>query len=83
MYVTNRSAILKGDLVRLSVDRNCQIWILDYGSEMVYIHTVREGAAGFSNVKSIISAIDPGARPAPFAIPSNHLPAPVPTSLTP
>ena len=53
VYNTNRPAILKMDLVGLSVDGNWQIWVRDCGSEAVSIYEVREGAAGISNLNSL------------------------------
>ena len=48
MYNADRPAILKRNLVGLGVDGNRG----SCGGETVSIHAVREGAAGFSNVKS-------------------------------
>ena len=52
MYYADRPAILKWNLVGLGVDGNRQVWVHDCGGETVSIHAVREGVAGFSNVKS-------------------------------
>ena len=52
VYYADRPAILKRNLVRLGVDGNRQVWVRDCGGETVSIHTVRERAAGFFNVKS-------------------------------
>ena len=53
MYDTNRSAILKWNMMELSVDGNSWVGVQNCGGEMVSIHAVRKRAAGFSNVKSI------------------------------
>ena len=54
VYDTNRPAFLERDLVGFGVNGNLQIWVRYSGGEVVFIHMVREGMAGFSNVKSII-----------------------------
>ena len=53
VYDTNRPAFLERDLVGLGVNGNWQVWVQYCGGEAVFIHTVRKGMAGFSNVKSI------------------------------
>ena len=53
VYDTNRPEFLEKDLAGLGENGNWQVWVRYCGGEVVSIHTVRKGTAGFSNVKSI------------------------------
>ena len=53
VYDTNRPAFPERDLLGLGVNGNWQVWVQYHGGEVMSIHTVRKGTAGFSNVKSI------------------------------
>ena len=55
VYDTNRPAFLERDLMGLGVNGNWQIWVRYCGGEVVSIHRVRKGMAGFSNVKALHS----------------------------
>ena len=54
MYDINRPVFLEKDLVGLCVNGNWQVWVRYCRGEMVFIHTVGKGIAGFSKVKSIV-----------------------------
>ena len=53
VYDTDRPTFLERDLMGLGVNDNWQVWDRYSGDEAVFIHMVRKGTAGFSNVKSI------------------------------